>query len=463
MLAPIAAVLTGFTAGWLAVWQTNACSIIIAVLALYQVLNLLRITENRLHAAELRRSLFRAAVWLIVLQLFTAALWYLAHQNSISSSHIWQELALAQLGAAVLILAATIKNIVQLKFVWPETHYSDHELPTVTVAVPARNETSDLAACLDSIISSDYPKLEILVLDDCSQDKTSDVIRAYAQSGVRFLHGSEPKENWIAKNQAYQQLFEEANGDFILFCGVDTKLGVKTIRSLVTLALEREKSMISVLPRRGGTSFGRSFIQPMRYWWELALPRRLFNRPPVLSTCWMIRRDALAGAGGFKAVSRSVLPESYFAKRFLAANGYSFVRSSGDLTVTSDKSFHDQLDRAVRLRYPELHRRLELTALLSSLEIAFLLAPFIAVIVALLHGSALVFPLALASLLLIAAHLCILSAIAQPLTLASLINFPVIATTEVVLSNLSMLKYEFSTVDWKGRNICVPVLRRPSS
>src|SRR5690606_4941791 len=101
----------------------------------------------------------------------------------------------------------------------------------------------------------------------------------------------------------------EATGELILFCGVDVRLGPHAIRALTTTLLSRKKSMISVMPLRFYSKLNEAFIQPMRYWWELVPPRKLVNRPPVLSTCWLVARKQLAKAGGFAAVSHSIIPE----------------------------------------------------------------------------------------------------------------------------------------------------------
>ena len=37
-------------------------------------------------------------------------------------------------------------------------------------------------------------------------------------------------------------------------------------------------------------------------------------------------------------------------------------------------------------------------------------------------------------------------------------SLPICAFTEVVIGYLSMLKYEFGSVDWKDRNVCIPVM-----
>jgi hypothetical protein len=68
------------------------------------------------------------------------------------------------------------------------------DLPRVTVIVPVRNEAEHVRACLDSILSHDYPPdfVDVLVVDGESQDGTGDVVRDVAESNprVRLLTNS---------------------------------------------------------------------------------------------------------------------------------------------------------------------------------------------------------------------------------------------------------------------------------
>lgn len=56
------------------------------------------------------------------------------------------------------------------------------QLPFVSAIVPCRNEERHIARCLDSIIANDYPKdrMEILVLDGMSEDRTRALIKSYS-------------------------------------------------------------------------------------------------------------------------------------------------------------------------------------------------------------------------------------------------------------------------------------------
>ena len=54
-------------------------------------------------------------------------------------------------------------------------------LPLVSVIIPCRNEAKFISRCLDSIVTNDYPKekLEVLIIDGMSDDKTREIIDGY--------------------------------------------------------------------------------------------------------------------------------------------------------------------------------------------------------------------------------------------------------------------------------------------
>jgi hypothetical protein len=425
---------------------------------LFRILNQLRIVKGRMHPEFLRRATFRTSAWLALTQIwiFMAAS---ASALLLRPHNVLWLVGWAQVVVATILFLSTLYSVIRTRHKPVAQYYSDKELPTVTIAIPARNETTDLEACLRSVIATDYPKLEIIVLDDCSQDKTAEVIRGFAHDGVRFIKGAEPDEHWLAKNQAYEQLSEEALGELILFCGVDTRFGQQTIRAIVTTMLNRDKDMIGLIPRRLTNTPAAAFIQPMRYWWELALPRRLFNKPSVLSTCWIIRRKVLKQLGGFAAVSRTVLPERYFARELVKTDAYSFIRADDILDVQTAKSLKEQRTTAVRMRYPQVHRRPEMVLAITLVEVICMLAPFALIPVGLLlHFGTVIWIYIVAALLLVFTHVLILAVTNPPNIPLAFLNYPVVIMTEIYLSYESMFKYEFSRVDWKDRNICIPVM-----
>ena len=436
---------------------TQGLTFFIILLLGFRLINNARIFYDRLHHDHLHALSKRTFLIFAALQLtlLISAPWLA------SMEFPWLEsIAAVQLVTALAILAFVVNSVVQTKFHQPTKHFTDAELPSLTVAIPARNETDDLAACIDTVLSSNYPKLEILVLDDCSQDKTPKVIKQYAHAGVRFIQGKPPTNDWLAKNWAYQQLLDAASGQYILFSGVDVRMSPQYLRNLVSHMKIKRRRMISVLPTRLGGDVRNSFVQPMRYWAELALPRKLLNQPAVLSTNWIIQAKVLKSLGSFKSVKRSILPERYFARECVRHDAYSFIRADENLNVRTAKPLQHQLTTAYRLRYPQFHQRLESIFFYT----VWLHAIFVLPYVLFFSGLFISMPsfVQLTSLITISiytlTHAIILNISDPSNSLTSPFTFPFVVLTEIFLSIYSMLKYEFSDVMWKGRNVCAAVM-----
>src|ERR1041385_3616335 len=83
--------------------------------------------------------------------------------------------------------------------------------PPVTVIIAAYNEERDLARKLENTLALDYPKekLEILVTSDCSSDRTDDIVRSFADRGVR-LHRQKER---LRKNAAHNAPERKGKGE----------------------------------------------------------------------------------------------------------------------------------------------------------------------------------------------------------------------------------------------------------
>lgn len=430
-------------------------------ITLYRSINLARLIKQRRQPDHLLSASRQASCWLLVAQLVS---FYLVINSTRDNGQmgLLVLLLIATVGVAILF-AATQRNLRKTR---PTNvlNLTTDELPTLSVLIPARNETEDLADCLTSLIKSTYPKLEIIVLDDCSQNKrTPEIIKDFAHAGVRFIAGVITPDGWLAKNYAYHQLQLESSGELLLFCGVDTRYRPETLTYMVNELLVRKKTMMSYLPANAVPAvrtIEASLIQPGRYAWELFLPRRAIDRPPVLSTVWIIANTTLKAAGNFKSVKRAATPERQIA-RYASQHddGYSFTQSDSVHGVSNCKSATEQRATAIRTRYPQLHQSLELTALTTALEICVLLFPFILYVHGLNDHTGLVFITAeILCILLIIMFAQVMNITYRKFLWRSVWLYPFAAIYDVMLLNYSMYRYEFSTVDWKGRNVCIPVM-----
>lgn len=462
-IACLAIVALSSASGWYISSHWSGWAALVVILSGYRIVNLLRIVENRPPLDYMARATCRTSVLLIGSQIVLLLLAYVGHHTHIPLANWLNGARLADVLAALLLLLGTLRHIRKTQALPITKRTAARDLPTLTVAIPARNETDDLDACLQSLVSSSYPKLEILVLDDCSQDKhTPEIIKGFAHDGVRFMAGKKPPEHWLAKNYAYQQLADEANGEILLFCGVDTRFEPDSLELMVETMLTRKKSMLSILPNNvlpSGRNPESAVIQPLRYGWELALPRRRFKRPPVLSTCWLIRAKLLNSSGGFKAIANSTSVESYFARAAVRTdNSYSFLRSSGVLGLTSHKSITEQRATAIRTRYPQTHRRPEIVAAVSLSEAFVLIAPFGLLISAIVEKSWFGLALSVLNVALVTFFYVVMLGVTYGVFLVrSLWSLLLASFYDIGLLNHSMWRYEFGEVIWKDRNVCIPL------
>lgn len=438
---------------------------LVVILGIYQLINLLRLVEGRTQAEYLYSVSLKSALWLTLAQLGVLGAAALTHQIGIDVRGLWAITGVVLLGLSIFLLISLRRT---LRTTTPPANVesiADRDLPTLTVCIPARNESADLEACLKNLVHSNYPKLEIIVLDDCSQDKrTPEIIRDFAQHGVRFMSGTTPPETWFAKNHAYQQLADTANGDILLFCGVDTRFEPSTLADMVEIMLHKKKRVVSFLPANKTPATRRLedlMVQPGRYAWELVPPRRWLNRPPILSTCWLIYAEDYKKAGTMKAIARSIAPESFFAKYAVDhGDGYSFMVAPQKIGFRSAKAFVDQRATAVRTRYPQVHRRPEIVAFLSLGEFAALVLPFIATVGALVTQQWLLACLFGASSLLSAyTYSKVVEVTYRRFLWRGAWLLPFAALYDIGLLNYSMWQYEFREVIWKGRNVCIPAMR----
>ncbi len=446
---------------------TISTKIILFVVQLWALLLCGRLLFGRLEKEFVYPSTRLNAIAVGVVSVAAAILWWVGVTwPGILGGYDWRLITLF-----IIILLAMLAALAQ--FIWASAHYrltadkphrSMADLPTVSVCIPARNEDHALEDCLLAVLASDYPKLEVIVLDDCSQDKTSQIVRSFAHDGVQFIQGESPATGWLGKNQALQTLAQQATGDFVLFMDVDTRLSVTSIAELIDYTLDNNMHMISVLPHnRLGLQPG-ALLGTLRDVWQMVLPvsRR---HVPVASQAWLINADKLRALGGFKSVAHKIIPEISFARRLFTGDTYRFIAGDGALGISTAKRWPSQLSTAARLLYPTYKRQpVFALAAMAAIAALFLLPPAVLAWLLVVGDLGLLCMLAGGATLLGFATYALVLARTHP-RVWSLAAFllPVVALQEICLIAVSLAQYEFGEVNWKGRNVCYPVISSTQS
>ncbi|HAJ35876.1 MAG TPA: family 2 glycosyl transferase [Chloroflexi bacterium] len=234
-------------------------------------------------------------------------------------------LVTAALTVLLTIAATNSRNFPRLR---PQPPPDSVAPPAVSVLIPARNEAPIIGATLDALLTQQYPNLEILVLDDRSDDGTADVVATIARRHpqVRLLCGRELPPGWTGKNWACAQLGAAARGDLLVFTDADVRWQPGALYSLVATLTELDADLLTVWPTQITLSWGERLTVPLMALAVMAyLPVQLaqeFHHPLAAAAngqCMAFRRPAYAAIGGHTAVRSAIVEDVQLAQRIKAA------------------------------------------------------------------------------------------------------------------------------------------------
>lgn len=136
--------------------------------------------------------------------------------------------------------------------------------PLLSVIVPARNEAANIGRCVRSILQSNYPRLEVIVVDDHSTDATATLAREAGAGDARLHVVSAPDlaSGWLGKQWACAHGASIARGEILCFTDADTvhasDLHARAVRALHA----RQADLLSVAGTQELGTFWERLIQP---------------------------------------------------------------------------------------------------------------------------------------------------------------------------------------------------------
>lgn len=115
------------------------------------------------------------------------------------------------------------------------------EYPTCAILIPAHNEEKVMSTTLDAMLQLKYPseKLEIIVIDDASTDRTAEIVRQYAAQDRRVKLFQVPQgEGGKGKSRALNLGVRQTKADVIAIYDADNMPTPETLHYLVVNLLE---------------------------------------------------------------------------------------------------------------------------------------------------------------------------------------------------------------------------------
>lgn len=89
----------------------------------------------------------------------------------------------------------------------------------VSIITPAYNAAEYIAETIESVLAQTYPKWEMLIVNDCSKDKTAEIVQSYAakDNRIKLINLKQNSGAAAARNTAIQN----AKGRYIAFLDSD--------------------------------------------------------------------------------------------------------------------------------------------------------------------------------------------------------------------------------------------------
>lgn len=220
------------------------------------------------------------------------------------------------------------------------------QMPYVTILVPVRDESSNIIACLQSLLAQRYPTscFGVLVIDDDSSDDTASIVTSMANQDARLklLRSPALPPGWIGKSHACWTGARAvpAQTQWLCFIDADVRGDPALLASAARTATTEGIDLLSLAPRHELVSFAERLILPcglflLAFSQDLEhLQARGSADATATGQFMLVRRAAYQAVGGHAAVP-GIISEDVALARLLKRRGYHVVLRAGDRLLST--------------------------------------------------------------------------------------------------------------------------------
>ncbi|MDF2716376.1 MAG: nucleotide-diphospho-sugar transferase [Paenibacillus sp.] len=153
----------------------------------------------------------------------------------------------------------------------PRTSDAGTNTPLVSVIIAAKEEEASIADTVRHLLAQDYPRIEIVAVNDRSLDGTGkrlDELKRWSEQRpstripLQVVHVTTLPDGWLGKNHALYQGYLQAKGKYLLFTDADVRFSTTTIRDAVEYVRTSGADHLTLAPMMVAKRFWlRAFVQ----------------------------------------------------------------------------------------------------------------------------------------------------------------------------------------------------------
>lgn len=218
---------------------------------------------------------------------------------------------------------------------WPQdlrkvSPVQGNDLPSVSLIVPARDEARAIEKALRTMLTLDYPRLEVIAIDDRSTDGTGEIMDRIAadEDRLKVAHVETLPGGWLGKNHAAHVGVQSASSEFLLFTDGDILFDPLILRRAMRLVEERRLDHLVLLPDPLPETFWEKVLVNFFMVTLLTASQAAFARFSWAKKAYLgvgafnlVRRSAYAGIGGHEPLRMEVADDVCLGK-LIKQGGY---------------------------------------------------------------------------------------------------------------------------------------------
>ena len=212
--------------------------------------------------------------------------------------------------------------------------------PSLSVVVPARNEERSIERCVRSLIAQTARDLELIVVDDRSEDATPAILARLAAEHprLRIVAGEPLPGGWVGKPWALAQGARAARGEWLLFTDADTWHAPAASSSTLAFALGQGVDAVSIATYQELGTWGERGVLPTILGMILLAAGSMeeLNDPHDAEHALangqyiLVSREAYDGLGGYEALRGELVEDLAFARRVKSDARFRLLLAGGE-------------------------------------------------------------------------------------------------------------------------------------